>query len=292
MTLVESGHSTGGASLDAILRGERLAVTQSTSSLDTIIDLVTRGGWPGSMDYPLEQAADLAANYLDSIAIAEISQVSNSHRDSYKVMALLRSLARNTATVVGLPTIERDISETSDTQLSINTIRDYLTWLERLYVLEHIPAWNPALRSPVKLRQAPKRMLVDPSLAVAGLRATPADLKADPKTLGFLFESMMLRDLLVYAHHMRATLWHYRDDADLEVDAVLTLPSGQWAAIEIKLGYTQLDSAAATLLRLHRKMADSGDPPPTALIVIVGVGGIAHQRDDGVYVIPADLLGP
>jgi len=105
-----------------------------------------------------------------------------------------------------------------------------MTLLQRLYVLEQIPAWHPALRSPIKLRQAPKRMLVDPSLAVAGLNASPADLKRDPKTLGFLFESMILRD--------------------------------------------------------------SGDVPPAAMIVIVGVGGVAHRRDDGVYVIPADIIGP
>jgi len=135
-------------------------------------------------------------------------------------------------------------------------------------------------------------MLVDPSLAVAALRASQEDLQQDPKTLGFLFESLVLRDLLVYAQHMEANLWHYRDDANLAVDAILTLPTGQWAAIEVKLGYPQVDEAAVNLLRLRKKMADSGDPPPVAMIVVVGIGAIAQVRDDGVCVVPLDLMGP
>ena len=291
MTLTESGASTGEISLTDVVGGVSPRPIRSTCTLDQIIDLVVRGGWPANLGKTTDQAADLATSYLDNIALTDISQVDGSPRDPEKVMALLRSFARNTATMVGPAALERDVAETSGPGLSTKTIREYMALLERLYLLEQIPAWHPALRSPVKLRQTPKRMLVDPSLAVAGLGASPADLKQDPKTLGFLFESMILRDLLTYAQSQRATLWHYRDDAGLEADAVLTFPSGVWTAIEIKLGYTQIDAAAQNLVRLARKMSDAGDSSPAAMIVIVGVGGVAHRRDDGVCVIPADLLG-
>ena len=291
MTLTESGASTGEISLTDVVSGASPRPIRSACTLDQIVDLVVRGGWPASLGTTTDQAADLARSYLDNIALTDISQVDGSARDPEKVMALLRSFARNTATMVGPAALERDVAETSGPGLSAKTIREYMALLERLYLLEQIPAWHPALRSPVKFRQTPKRMLVDPSLAVAGLNASPADLKQDPKTLGFLFESMILRDLLTYAQSARATLWHYRDDAGLEADAVLTFPSGVWAAIEIKLGYTQIDAAAQNLVRLARKMSEAGDSYPAAMIVIVGVGGVSHRRDDGVCVIPADLLG-
>ena len=292
MTELESGHSTGEISLAQLMDGLAPRAARGAATLGDVSEAVTRGGWPANLGLSADQAAELASSYLDSVASADLAQVGGAQRNPAKVMALLRSLARNTATTVGSTALERDIAEASGPGLAPNTIREYLILLERLYLLEQIPAWRPALRSPVKLRQAPKRMLVDPSLAVAGLQASPDTLRRDPKTLGFLFEAMVLRDLLVFAQGLRASVWHYRDNAGLEVDAIVTLPSGAWAAIEIKLGHAQVDEAARTLLRLRRKMADAGDPVPAAMIVVVGVGGVAQRRPDGVCVVPVDLLGP
>jgi len=292
MTLFESGESTGAVSLSAVLDGGPVAPRASRLTLDELVSVVVRGGWPASVGRPLDVAMDLAESYLDGLARVDVSQVDGVRRDPAKVIALLRSLARNTSTTASLAAMQRDIARASGSQLDIKTLGVYLGLLERLYVVERIPAWHPALRSPVKLRQAPKWMLVDPSLAVAGMRSSAESLKREPKTLGFLFESLMTRDLLVYAQQLRATVWHYRDDADLEVDAILTLPNGGWACVEVKLGHQHIDQAAATLLRLRDKMVKAGDPPPDAMIVLVGVGGVAQRRGDGVIVIPADSLGP
>ena len=292
MTLFESGESTGIVSLSAVLDGEPVTPLASRLTLDELVSAVIRGGWPASLGRRLDVSQDLAESYLDGLARVDVSQVDGVRRDPAKVMALLRSLARNTSTTVSLAAMQRDIAQAAGPELDIKTLGVYLGLLERLYVVERIPAWNPALRSPVKLRQAPKWMLVDPSLAVAGMQSSAESLKREPKTLGFLFESLMMRDLLVYAQQLRATLWHYRDDADLEVDAILTLPNGAWVGVEVKLGHQQVDQAASTLLRLRDKMLKAGDPAPAAMIVLVGVGGIAQHRDDGVIVIPADSLGP
>ena len=175
---------------------------------------------------------------------------------------------------------------------SADTVRDYLDALTRLFVLESIPAWVPANRSRARLRVAPKRMLADPSLAAAALGLTPDALLADLNTLGFLFEAMCLRDLATYCGAVGASLRHYRDETGLEADALVVGPDGSWAAIEIKLGVNQTDAAAGSLLTLCTKLAASGERPPSALVVVVGVGAVAHRREDGVYVVPIDLLGP
>jgi len=292
MTLFESGDATGAVSLASLLAGGEVSVAQSHMTLNAVTGLVVRGGWPALVDASPDQASDLTTGYIENLARTDMSQIDGRRRDPAKALALIRSLARNTATSVGVAALGRDIAQANGPDISLNTIVEYLTLMQRLYVLEQIPAWDPALRSPVKLRRAPKRMLVDPSLATAGLEASVADLKNDPKTLGFLFESLVLRDLLVYTQAMRATLSHYRDDSDLEVDAIISLATGAWAAIEIKLGQSQIGAAASSLLRLSNKLAANGDPRPIVLMVIVGIGAVAHRRDDGVFVIPIDLLGP
>jgi predicted AAA+ superfamily ATPase len=238
------------------------------------------------------QAQSVARSYLDHIAEEDVSLPDNVERDPVRVRALLASLARNTATLVQIPTLRRDMAAYFDSSATNPTIRTYLDSLQALYVLEEIPAWNPHLRSSAVLRKSPKRMLCDPSLAVAALGATPDTLKADLNTFGFLFEALCLRDLLVLSQHCGAQVAHYRDDSGLEADAVLTMPNGSWAGFEVKLGSSDEDSAAAHLLALSRKLQASGRSAPVALCVIVGVAGVARTRPDGVHVVPVDHLGP
>ena len=291
MTLAESGDSTGEVSLGALRNGNSPSAAPGRLTVARVTELVIRGGWPASLDLTVAQAGEVAQLYMDGLARADASRIDSVRRDPGKVASLLASLARNSATTVTNATILRDI-QSADETISSTTLAEYLSILQRLYVLEQIPAWEPALRSPVRLRQAPKRLLVDPSLAAAGIRATPATLAAEPKTLGFLFETMILRDLLVFADLYGGRLYHYRDSTGLEADAILTWPDGEWAAIEIKLGHTQTDKAAAALTRLSNKMVQGGHKAPVLLLAIVGVGSYTHRRDDGVYVVPADLLGP
>ncbi len=175
-------------------------------------------------------------------------------RDPEKVRSLLCSLARNQSTLSGTKAIERDL----DGDISKNTIASYMDALRRINIVDDIPAWHPALRSPVRLRQGAKRHLADPSLAVALLGANPKSLTADPKTLGLLFESIVLHDLKVYAAVNDASVSHYHDADDLEVDAIVHRRDGSWIAVEVKLGSPQVPEASENLLRLERKLVERG----------------------------------
>ena len=178
--------------------------------------------------------------------------------------------------------------------MKADTAAEYLDALERLMVVEHQPAWSPHLRSRTTLRSTPVRHFVDPSLAVAALggRASPTTLAADLEFFGFLFESMVIRDLRIYAQAADAAVFHYREKDGLEVDAVVEAADGRWAAFEIKLGSRWVDDGARNLHRLAGRMANSDHGPPAALAVIVPGGyGSAHGGTEA-GVIPIHALGP
>jgi hypothetical protein len=181
--------------------------------------------------------------------------------------------------------------EGGEENLSRQSIAAYLRDLARIFLIEEIPGWTPALRSKTRIRMSPKRIFTDPSLAAAALGASPEMLLQDLNTFGFIFEGLCLRDLLVYAGLMDGALFHYRDNAGLEVDAIIELPGGDYGAFEIKLGAFRVDEGAAGLLRFKKKMTEGGAPAPKFLAVLSG-GGTAYLREDGVYVIPVNSLGP
>ena len=236
--------------------------------------------------------AILRANrgYLDDIRRTDVSRASGKTRDPVKVGRLLRSLARNVATPVALSKLATEVGE-DDRVLKTDTVAEYLDALERLMVVENQPAWSPHLRSRTMLRQTPVRHFVDPSLAVAALRATPTRLTADLEFLGLLFESLVVRDLRVHAQAADAQVFHYREKDGLEVDAVVEAADGRWAAFEIKLGERWVDDGAKSLQRLARRMEKSDRGKPSALAVIVPTG-YGHVKPGDVGVIPIGALGP
>jgi predicted AAA+ superfamily ATPase len=201
----------------------------------------------------------------------------------------LQSLARNVATYAAATTLASDAGGNGGPE-SDDTIRDYLAALERLMIVEDQPAGAPHLRSRSVLRKAAKRHFVDPALAVAALRATPDRLLRDIRFFGFLFESLVIRNLRVYAQACDARILQYRDNTGLEVDAILEAADGRWAAFEVKLGTGMVDAAAANLLKFGERV-DTRRGPPSTLGVIVG-GGYGYVRKDGVAVIPIGALGP
>jgi predicted AAA+ superfamily ATPase len=229
-------------------------------------------------------------NYLDDMAEIDISRIGDTKRDPDKVKALFRSLARNAATTVRHATISKDISQYGSVQVSEDTVGEYMALLRRLFLLRDIPAWEPALKSTVRLRNTPKRILADASLAVSALGADVESLNADPKLLGSLFENLVLHDLIVYSGSFDAEVRHYQDNSGLEVDAIIEKRDGSWGGVEIKLGYHQEEDAAAALLRLKKKLLTDKQKAPAFLAMVVGIGAVAKKRDDGVFVIPVDHL--
>ena len=287
MSLLESGHSTGVASLAAMWRGEAPPANSNAGDLEPIAEAACVGGWPGLINLDLDLAQELNRAYLRDMAAGEVVTVSGVRRDPRKVAALLGALGRNTATYVSNRTLQRDSAEFGQ-PIDPTTIASYLDALERLWVLTPQYAWGGHLRSKAPARRAPKRHMADPSLAAAAMGATPPELLRDRAAFGQIFETMVFRDLAVYAQANGFEVRAFQDSKGNEIDAVLTQGT-QWAGIEVKLSAVPpvVDAAAASLRAIASRM--TGQPKFLAVVV---ADGPTHTRPDGVHVIAVTDLGP
>jgi predicted AAA+ superfamily ATPase len=290
MSLVETGHSTGAVSLQALFDGEAIRVSEPDLALTVLIERVLTGGWPGLQGLAPRDASRAVRDYLASIQHVDLARVAGARRDPIKVGRLIASLARNIATKASVITLAKDAAHDGE-EIHRQTVSDYLDVLERLMVVEDQPAWSTHLRSSATLRKSPKRHFVDPSLAAAALRATPDTLYSDLNLFGLLFESLVLRDLRVYAQADDGAVSHYRDSTGLEVDAIVETGDGRWGAFEVKLGAGQIESAAAGLLRFQDRVDTTRAGKPSVLAVITP-SGLGYRRADGVSVVPIGALGP
>ena len=290
MTLLETGNSTGEVSLQNLLQGGFESCQNPGLSLQEAAVQLCRGGWPGDLERSDAACQGARIDYLEEIRRADISRPDGVRRDPENVGRVLRSLARNLATPVSVRTIAADAGGDRG-PLDVDTVSGYLDALRRLMVYEEQSSWSPHLRSRSLLRRAPKRHFVDPSLAAAALGATPERLLADLELLGLLFESLAHRELSVYARACGASVYHYRDNTGLEVDAIVETPGGDWCAFEVKLGGGQIDAAAAALLKFRDRVDAEKTGVPQTLGVIVS-SGYGYLREDGVAVIPIAALGP
>ncbi len=290
MSLYESGQSYGQVSLAALLDGTPPRASDPGLTVSDLVERIAVGGWPGLLDQPVPNAQRAVRAYLDEICRTDIQRIDGVASDPEKVLRLMRSLARNVSTMVSLSTLAKDAGG-SEGALAKNTVSAYHDALTRLMVVEDQPAWAPHLRSRSRIRTTPRRHFVDPSLAVAALQATPERLLGDLNLLGFLFESLVIRDLRVYAQASDARVLHYRDNTELEVDAVVEAFDGRWAAFEIKLGVGAVDDGAHSLLKFLSRVDTQKCGPPGLMAVIVGTG-LAYMRPDGIAVIPIGTLGP
>ena len=290
MSLFEAGRSSGMISLAELLDGAPPRSPRAELSVRSVAELVSTGGWPGHLGRSLKQTQRANRDYLAEICRSDIERVDGIRRDPDKVRRFLQSFARNVATHVAVSTMAKDAGG-ADGALRENTAHEYLAALERLMIVEDQPAWTTHLRSKSSLRGRPKRHFVDPSLAVAALRANPERLLKDLNLLGLLFESMVIRDLRIYAQAADAEVLQYRDNTGLEVDAVIQAGDGRWAAFEVKLGAGRVDEGAASLLKFVERVDLDRCGKPSALGVIVS-DGYGYVREDGISVIPIGALGP
>lgn len=292
MSLYESKDSSGQISFQDICNGNYKNMGVDEESLDKIINLIIRGGWPGRLDIESSDYTVLAREYLNATINHDIYRLEGINRNTRKMNLLLRSLARNESTTVSMSTLRRDIREHEEDDLDGDTISTYLTLFERMFLIENQKAFTSNIRSSTRLKKLDKRHFVDPSLACALLNATPKMLINDLNTLGFLFEALCERDLRIYAESFNAKLYHYQDYDGDEIDSVVELENGDWIAIEIKLGSNQIDEAANALIRIKNKILDDGGKPPKVMCVVCGICKAAYLRDDGVYVVPITALKP
>jgi predicted AAA+ superfamily ATPase len=290
MSWQELGYSKGKISLKNLFKKSEVEIHDTPIDLEFIIERIIIGGFPALIGKKTNQAIDLNRAYVDLLAEVDISRVSNIKREPTKVRNLLRSLARNTSTMVEITTLETDIRENERKEISRPTIYDYLDTLERLMIIENQPAWNTHVRSSYSLRKAPKRHFADVSLAVACLGIDKKSLLNDLKFAGFLFESLVIHDLRVYAQVNDAKVFHYRDSSGLEVDAIVQKQNGDWSAFEIKLGIGQIDEAAMQLKKFVSILDKKNFNSLKSLNIITGTG-ISYTRKDGINVISIGSLG-
>lgn len=290
MSLFESGNSSGDISLKDICEGRIEHKISGEVDLRKLIDFIIRGGWPANQETTLKQAAYLPIQYIRAVLDDDVYRIDNVKRDKHKMELLLRSLARNEATTVTNKKLKNDIKEIDDEDIDVETVSAYLDVFQRLFLTDNQKPFEAKLRSSIRIKQAEKRHLSDPSLAAALLNATPEMLLNDLNTLGFLFEALCERDLKIYAESFDAELYHYQDYNNNEMDAVIAMPDGKWCGFEIKLGANQIDMAAENLIKIKNEIKASGGIAPDSLCVICGLSNAAYQRPDGVFVVPITAL--
>jgi len=288
MTLFESGLSTGELSLGGLLKSADTSAIRSTVDLNSVAQACVCGGWPENIDSQERFADRMPQHYLESIRTNDISSSDDVPRAPNKVGALLLALARNNATMVSNVSLKWDVSK-ADGSISAPTLSSYLKALKAVFVLEELDAWAPEVRTRSRVRTAPKRYLVDPSLVCAALGMSASRLLNDLPTFGTVFEGLCMRDLQVYALANDAKLLHYHDHDGLEVDFIIQARDGSYAAVEVKLNPEHVDSAAASLNRFAAKMAGKGAALPKLRLAITGTGN-AHRRQDGIIVAPITTL--
>lgn len=290
MSLQETGESSAEVSIGSMLEAEPVRARQPEVEFADLVEALCRGGWPRLLDRTVTDAQLFLDNYLGELCRTDISAVDGVARDPGGVARLIASIARNVATAASFSKLAAEAS--GDRPLNRTTATEYLRSLERLFVVEDAPCWRTHLRSRATLRAAPKRHFVDPSLAVAALGASPQRLLSDLRALGFLFESLVVRDLRIYAQANGAELYHYRDSDQLEADAVIEARDGRWIAAEVKLGGNDnIEQAARSLLRLRDKVDTSRVGEPSKLLIITATG-YGYDRPDGTTVLPITALGP
>ena len=298
MSLYESLESNGKISLQSLFDVPELDIDGITSDM-TIEDLIfaaCRGGWPASLKASFDKAKlQIAKNYIRTVCDTDVSTIDEIERNEKIAKAILQSYARNISTLAKKSVIYKDVNEHLE-GISDTTFDTYLNALQRLFVIQDVDAWSPAIRSASAIRRGSKREFVDPSIAVAALGLSPQALYTDLKTFGFLFECMAIRDLKAYSMSLGGSISYYHDRYDLEADAVLHLEDGRYALIEFKLGSKEIEEGAGHLKEIKRLVQEHNKVEkqiklrePDLMMVITG-GHMAYTRPDGVKIIPLACL--
>lgn len=296
MSLWESKDSKGTVSLAELFKGGKPIPWDLNPdfSLSDVAHLICRGGWPISVLAPKEIAIEITKNYYNGLFVFEDCKNERFRNKNPEIMKMIvRSYARHISTEAAISTIIADVRQSNERTMDTKTYDDYNEALNDIFIIEDMPAWNPNIRSKTSIRSTPTRHFVDTSIACRALGAGPEDLLHDLESFGLFFEDMAVRDLRIYSEVLGGEVRHYRDNAGLECDAVIHLENGSWGAVEIKLGGDDLIEAGASSLKLLKAKIEekSNEKSPSFLMVLTAVGG-AYQREDGVFVVPINLLKP
>lgn len=294
LSLFESLESTGEVSLQKLFENENFNIVSANDkfTLEDAAFLICRGGWPLSLMGEKEIALDITKNYYDGLFTFEDSENESFRKKKPEVLRMIiRSYARNISTEASAKSIIDDVRQSNERTMDQKTFSEYLEALKDLYIIEDMEAWNPNIRSKTSIVSTPTRHFIDPSIACQSLGISPNDLLNDIRSFGLFFEDFAVRDLRIYSCVIGGVVKHYRDNAGLECDAVIHLSNGKWGAIEIKLGGNELIEYGANKLNLLKaKITEKSDNPAPSFMMILTAYGPCYKRDDGIYIVPINML--
>lgn len=288
MSLYETGTSSGEVSLLQLFSKPAIIYKKCSVSVENYAKWIIKGGWPESIDDTEQQSIRRMESYFDALVKEDINKVSSKKYNENRTRKILESLARYTASETTNQKILNDLSSI-ETSTAENTLLDYLDVLNKLYIIEDLKTWNPNLRSKTVIRSTPARFFIDPSIGATALKLTSSKLLKDFETFGLFFESLVIRDLRIYAEVLGGEVYRYKDKTGLEIDAIIQLQDGRWGAIQVKMGSHLFDEAAEKLKKFAEKIDTSKMEIPSFL-AIISATDYAYQREDGVYVVPIGMM--
>ncbi|MDA8026987.1 MAG: DUF4143 domain-containing protein [Actinomycetota bacterium] len=277
-------------SIAGLFEGIRPSAYANTEiELEHVVDHILRPGFPAMTALSPEQSADRLRAYIDDGARTHIRRLADVRHKPDVIRQLIAAISRSVATEVNYTTLANDVRVVAP-NIDVETISSCVELLQRQFIVESQQTWAPKLRSRARLQVSPKLHLVDASLAAAALGAGPVHLRNDLETLGILFESAVIHDLMVFVSAMGGEVRHYRDSNGKEIDAVAVLADGRWGAIEVKLGGGQILNGVKSLCSADQiDTKTMGDP--AFRLVVTGTGPIL-TADDGTVSAPLSALSP
>ena len=296
MSLSERGCGQPTVSLSDLLQGSgRAEVSGSTeASLGDYVREIMRSGLPGIRGLGGRALRRQLDGYLRRIVDTDFREQGHAVRRPEALERWMAAYAAATATPASYETIRDAATGGAGDKPSKTTTQPYREILERLWVVDPVPAWLPTRNQLNRLGQPPKHHLADPALAA---RALGLDENAllngkgpvyrDGRLLGHLFESLVTLCVRVFAQAGEARVGHLRTHGGRqEVDLIVQRADQRVAAFEVKLGGVVEDADVKHLLWLRRQLGDN-----LLDAAVVHTGPQAYRRMDGIAVIPAALLG-
>lgn len=292
LSLTETKESKGTVSLKDLFNNEQTDFFDQNEkySIERTAYYICRGGWPLSIQENEEDSLETTKNYYDGIFNFETNESSELKNKNPEILrALLKSYARNISTEASYSCIYDDLTKSKDKQMERKTFDSYVDIAKNLYLIEDIDAWTPNLRSKVAIRTSPTRHFVDTSIACLSLGISKNDLLMDSNTFGLFFEDFVVKELRVYAETLDGEIKHFRNKNGLECDAVIHLNDSKYALVEIKLGSNEgIEEGAKNLNKIINDLDASMNKPIFSMIITAA--GPCYKRNDGIYVVPINML--
>lgn len=298
MTLVERRLETPTVRLANLLRGDRPAVEGSCAlTLEDYASAICDSGLPGLRGFEGRALRAQIDGYLDRIIDRDFAEMGLHIRNPAALRRWMAAYAAATATAASYETIRDAATAGEHEKPAKTTVIPYRDILERLWILDPVPAWLPTLNQIARLGAAPKHHLADPGLAARLLgadvealiegRALGPPIARDTTLLGQLFESLAALTVRVCAQAAEATVKHLRTHAgDHEIDIIAERGDHRVVAIEAKLARAPGERSVRHLNWLRERIGDD-----LLDAVVLTTGSDAYRRNDGIAVIPLALLG-